>query len=99
MKRFLAAMISVFLACTSLSGCASVKTQVAYTVYPIEFLISRLGGDTISYQSIQDNSIVQRAQIVDNYQDILNNSAVFMHIGQLEPYLTMYSSTINSVLS
>lgn len=99
MKRFLAALISVFLACSSLTGCSSVKTQVAYTVYPVEFLISRLAGDTITYQSIQDNSIVQRAQIVDNYEEILSSSAVFMHIGQLEPYLTMYSSTINLVLS
>jgi ABC-type Zn uptake system ZnuABC Zn-binding protein ZnuA len=87
------------MACSGLTGCASVKTQIAYTVYPIGFLIDRIAGDTVTSVSIQDNSIVQRATIQDNYEETLSNSAVFMHIGQLEPYLTCYSSSINSVLS
>jgi ABC-type Zn uptake system ZnuABC Zn-binding protein ZnuA len=99
MKRFFQTLFAAAIACSGLSACTSVKQQAAYTVYPIGFLIERLAGDTVKAASIQDSSIVQRATIRSDYQDILKQSQVFMHIGQLEPYLSMYSTSISSTIS
>ncbi len=74
-----------------------IRSQVAYTVYPVGFLLQRLAGDTITAKSVQTDEIVQRAQLREDYEELLNDSQVFMHIGQLEPYLTVYSSEINQL--
>jgi zinc transport system substrate-binding protein len=97
MRKFPAGLLSAVLVLTSLSGCASVKTEVAYTVYPVGYIVSRIGEGVITASSIQSDTIVQRAVISDDYQTILENSAVFLHIGSLEPYLTLYSTTIQEL--
>lgn len=74
-----------------------IRSQVAYTVYPVGFLLQRLAGDTITAKSVQNDEIVQRAQLREDHKEILSDSQVFMHIGQLEPYLTVYSSEINQL--
>ncbi|MDO5121932.1 MAG: zinc ABC transporter substrate-binding protein, partial [Erysipelotrichaceae bacterium] len=74
-----------------------IRSQVAYTVYPVGFLLQRLAGDTITAKSVQSDEIVQRAQLREDYEEILSDSQVFMHIGHLEPYLTVYSSEINQL--
>ena len=74
-----------------------IRSQVAYTVYPVGFLLQRLAGDTITAKSVQTDEIVQRAQLREDYEELLSDSQVFMHIGQLEPYLTVYSSEINQL--
>ena len=99
MKKFLRLLFAGALLCTGLNGCTIVKTQVAYTVYPVGYLLNRIGGDTITAQSIQDDSIVQRAQLKENYEEILTDSAAFFHIGQLEPYLSVSGSSINKACS
>ncbi len=96
-KRHLKLMAVLLAAVMGLSGCTIIKTQAAYTVYPIGFLIRRLAGDTITVRSVQKDGIVQRAEIADDYREILTDSAVFMHIGRLEPYLSVYSSEINQL--
>ena len=79
------------------SGCAAVRTKITYTVYPLRYLIERLSGNEIEYNSIQkDNTLVQRAQIRDDYKTVLDNSAVFFHIGLLEPYLSVYDHEIST---
>lgn len=96
-KRFrslILAIVCVFLLFSS--GCAAASTQIAYTVYPVGYLIERLAGTTVTAESLQDDSVVQRASIRGDYQQILEDSAVFMHIGELEPYLTVYGNEIRS---
>lgn len=79
------------------AGCANVKTKVAYTVYPIGFLVERLTNGQVMSESIQTDEIVQRATIEPNYKEILEDSAIFMHIGDLEPYLGMYKEDITAI--
>ena len=79
-----------------LPGCVSVRTQIAYSIYPIGWLVSALAQNTVTTVSLQDGQTAQRAQIQSNYQDILAKSAVFMHIGDLEPYLSVYQNEIAS---
>lgn len=95
MKKTLCLFLSALLCCSLLTGCAPIKTKIAYTIYPIQYLLSRLVDDSISYESIQDDTIVQRATLKSSYQEILKDSAVLMHVGQLEPYFSVYSADIN----
>ncbi|MGB4614387.1 MAG: zinc ABC transporter substrate-binding protein, partial [Erysipelotrichaceae bacterium] len=97
MRKKLLSFLVVILMIFSLSACAAVNNQVAYTIYPIKYILQRLGGNTINSVSIQDQSIVQRAQIVDNYDEILINSSVLINIGQLEPYMGVYSAEIKEL--
>ena len=83
--------------CLQLAGCAAVRTRITYTVYPLRYLIERLSGSEIPLESIQEgNTLVQRAQIRPDYRTVLDNSAVFFHIGTLEPYLTVYDGEIRA---
>ena len=99
MKKLLVHILVLFLSVNLFTGCASAKTQIAYTVYPIGFLAERIMGTDEYLVPIQENVVVQRATLKSNYEEILENSAVFIHIGQMEPYLSMYNSKFNSIIS
>ncbi len=98
MKKALIKILSMMMLVTMLSGCAPERTVIAYTVYPIGFLAQRLTGGAVDSRSIQSNTIVQRAQIAEDHRSILSNAVVFLHIGQLEPYYSIYSSDISSLV-
>ena len=67
---------------------------IAYSVYPVGYLINRIAGDKVNTISIQTDEMVQVSNIVDNYEEILKDSTYFFHIGKLEPYLDLYSNEI-----
>lgn len=94
-KRLLLALVL----CLTLSACKPVKTKVAYTVYPVGFILERLMGDSSQIESIQENTIVQRATIREDYESVLQDAAVFFYIGLLEPYRPVYQSEINALCS
>ena len=96
MKRMFKLILCLCLFLPVLSGCVNVRTKIAYTTYPVGYLIQRLGGDTAESVSVQSDSttLVQCAQISDSYAEILSDAAVFFHIGGLEPYLDVYSNEI-----
>ena len=85
--------------CLGIVGCAAKPVNVTYTVYPVGYLVKRISGNNIPCQSIQNETIVQRATIVENYKNILENSSLFIHIGDLEPYMTVYGDEINKMES
>ena len=70
MKKKVVQLLIAIVLLVQLTGCTSLNNQVAYTVYPIGYIIQRITQDTTSYHSIQTNDIVQRATVVDNYQEI-----------------------------
>lgn len=80
--------------CLTLVGCTSVKHYVSYTIYPIGYLLNRIGGNKISTISIQNDSMVQISSIKDEYKEILDDSIVLFHIGELEPYIDIYDEDI-----
>ena len=97
MKRKLSALLCSFLICCVLSACGTVRAGVVYTIYPIGFLIERLAGTNFNAQSIQqDFTVVQRAQLKEDYRNMLNGAELFLHIGDLEPYLSTISQDIRS---
>lgn len=88
---------TLFLCLTLLLGmtsCSSARRYVAYTVYPVGYLLERIGGGRIESVSVQNNAIVQTANIREDYKEILEDSSYFLHIGRLEPYLDLYEEEI-----
>ena len=78
-----------------LSGCQIQKTQVAYTNYPIGYLINRIGGDYVHAVSIQnDESTMQIATLKEDYVSILENSEVLFHVGDIEPYSIVFDKYV-----
>ena len=77
-----------------LTGCIETKRYIAYSVYPVGYLINRIAGDKVNTISIQTDEMVQVSNIVGNYEEILKDSTYFFHIGKLEPYLDLYSNEI-----
>lgn len=98
MKKFLIKYLSLMMLVLTLSGCNVERTTIAYTVYPIGFLVNRLTGGSVTAESVQDEAIVQRATVKSDWQNILSRAQVFLHIGQLEPYYSMYSADFNAMV-
>ena len=98
MKKFLIKCLSLVMLVSALTGCNAERTTIAYTVYPVGFLVNRLTGGSVTAESVQDDVIVQRATIRSDWQNVLSRAAVFLHIGQLEPYYAMYSSDFNTMV-
>lgn len=95
MKKVLKSFLAFSLFGSVLIGCTNKRVKIAYTIYPIGYLISRIGTEQTQYQSIQkDNSIVQSSTISDDYESILDTSKVLFHIGDLEPYYSVYLNDI-----
>jgi len=94
MKKIIRKLLVCFLAII-LCACTSTKQYVAYTIYPIGYLLKQIGGEKIATTSIQHNSMVQVATIKKDYQEILADSFVLFHIGNLEPYIEIYEEDIN----
>ncbi len=92
--RKLLCLITILCLCACSSSNSVVKTYHTYTCYPIGYLLNRIGGDRISTTSIQNGSDIQNATIVENYQDIIDNSIAFYYINGLEPYMDLYSDAI-----
>ena len=80
-----------------LSGCTSAKKYTAYTIYPIGYLLSRIGGNRIEAISVQDKSLVQCANLRADYKEILSDSSVLFHIGNLEPYMDLCDGQIKEL--
>ena len=96
MKRRICFLMSMMLTFLCLSGCKAETQKVVYTVYPVGYILQELGGDKIQTESIQTDTIVQRAQIRDDYMDVLDGVELFLYIGALEPYMQIYNPEIRS---
>lgn len=89
-------LISVLLMSTMLTGCKPSKPTVAVTNYPVEYLVNQIGGEYVTTHQMSDDSLIQRAQIVADYETMLNDSDVLFYIGGLEPYMELYLDDIRS---
>ena len=78
-----------------LTACSEIKQYTAYTIYPIGYLLNRIGGNRITTISVQNNSLVERATPVDNFEEVINDSFFLFHISNLEPYLDIYEDVIS----
>ena len=91
-------LLTVLAVLLMLTGCGSTKKYTAYTIYPIGYLLNRIGGNRIEQISIQNKSMVQIANLLPNYDEILSDSLVLFHIGNLEPYMDLYKEEIGALV-
>lgn len=89
-KLFLVSVLALFL----VSGCEEKKPSIATTVYPVQYLVERIGGDDVTVTNITENTMIQRAQIKSGFKDILQDSDALFYIGGLEPYMDLYVDDI-----
>lgn len=92
LKKLLTVMLVVLL-----TACSNSKQYTAYTIYPIGYLLTRIGGNRIKPIQIQNRSLVQVANIAENYEELLEDSSVLFHIGNLEPYMDLYDDQIKDL--
>ena len=76
MKKTLILLVILSLNLT-LVGCQNVRSIVTYSVYPVGYLIEKIAGDRIEAVSIQENELVQVANIRDDYAELLKDSLYF----------------------
>ena len=94
MRKFIKVIAFCFL--FLLSACTGAKRYVAYTIYPIGYLLNRIGGNKIQSISIQNANLVQVANIIPNYEEVLNDSSYLFYLGGIEPYWEIYEDKINA---
>ena len=96
MRKKVFKLLIVCLLGLSFGGCLASRPTIAYTVYPIEFLLLRIGGDRIDIVQVGDDTMVLRSQLVNDWQEVIRDADVFMHLGRLEPYIQVFSQEISA---
>ncbi|MBR2068112.1 MAG: hypothetical protein IJ875_07660, partial [Solobacterium sp.] len=87
--------IVLFSLCVSLiSGCGTIRGGILYTIYPIGFVLDRIGGPYVTKETIQDDVMIQSASAKENLKELLEKYSVFFHVGTVEPYLTVHMDEI-----
>ncbi|MEA5026202.1 MAG: zinc ABC transporter substrate-binding protein [Erysipelotrichaceae bacterium] len=94
MKKIFIIILTTLLCATTLTGCQVDSPKICYTVYPIQYLVEKLAGDKVETCSISSGGNVLRSQIVENYEEVLSDADLFLYMGQVEPYMHIYLSTI-----
>lgn len=96
MKKRISFLLSLVLCLMCLSACKAETQKVVYTVYPIGYILERLGGDKIQRASIQTDTLVQRSQMREDYQEVMKDADLFLYLGSLEPYMQIYGAELRS---
>lgn len=96
--KLLKKLCSFLLILLLLSGCGSggARKYTAYTVYPLGYLLNRIGGNHIVPIAVQNSALVQCSIPISDFEPILKDSICLFHIGELEPYLDVYKEAIDN---
>ena len=78
------------------TSCTTIKHYISYTVYPIGFLLNRIGGDRISTISVQNDTIIELANAKEDFKEIVDDSLYFFHIEGLEPYYEIHKDEVKA---
>lgn len=83
-------IIFSFLCLFVISACTPKNPTIATTVYPVEYLVKKIGGEYVETVNISEDALIQRAKIKDNYEDLFKESDLLFYLGGLEPYMELY---------
>ncbi|MFV0255038.1 MAG: metal ABC transporter solute-binding protein, Zn/Mn family [Erysipelotrichaceae bacterium] len=92
MKKFIKILIITTMLLTILSGCVVKRIKVCSTIYPIQYLLEKIGGNRIDTCNIGDNTQIIRSSLSPTYRIDLVDATTIMYAGGVEPYLDLYSS-------
>ena len=94
-SRIITCIVCMSMLC--LSGCTHTSHLIAYSVYPIGYLLERIAGSTITAESVQTDTMVQVSTPADDFDEIMAEAECYMHIGDLEPYEDVEEEAMDSV--
>ncbi len=94
-KRLLQLLILLLIG-SSLTACTTTRPTVCVTAYPIQYLVERIGGDRADICYLSDGDILQRAQVVDNYLELIDDAQLIITMGQLEPYWELIRNDVRA---
>lgn len=97
MKHKIFKLIIVGLVLSSLTGCVQGTMDIAVTNYPLEFLVNRIAGDRANVLRLDNGAVAQRAQMVTNYEEVLDVADVIFYISEAQPYFELYEPELNAV--
>lgn len=96
MKHIIRTIMILVLLSLSLSACTLTKLNVGVTTYPIQYLVNRIAADKVNVFMYSKGQTMLRANIVDDYKEIMETTDVLFHFGKLEPYLTLYMNELQA---
>lgn len=94
MKKSIKIIAVTLIALSLLVGCQPRKLDVAYTVYPVQYLLERIGGEKVVTHALSSSTNVMRSTLVEDYKTILKEADTIFTIGGLEPYLDTINQDI-----
>lgn len=92
-KRSLVALLTFSLL---LSACKVRKTKILYSIYPIQYILTFLGKDSLQMESIQkeDKLAIQATTRKETSSELLKKAGIYFHLGELEPYNSVLKEEI-----
>jgi zinc transport system substrate-binding protein len=79
-----------------ISACSPQRPLVCVSVYPMEYLVKRLGGNLVDVCQLSDGDFILDAQFNESSLEALEKANLIMYFGQLEPYFDIYRDDIFS---
>lgn len=92
-KKILIILLTISLVACS-SKTSSVKSYHTYTIYPVGYLLNRIGGNKITTVPIQTSSNVSNATFVENSDLLLDKTLYLYHINGLEPCIEVHEKQL-----
>jgi len=89
-RKPLLAILTILMLLLSMSGCALSKMNIGVTTYPVEYLVRRIAQDRVNIIMYSGSKTITRAQIVPDYQDLIDQTDVLFRFSRLEPYFSVY---------
>ncbi len=90
MKKIFLTLITTLLILSSLSACKLTTLNIGVTTYPIEYIVNRIAQDKVNVIQYSEGPTITRAQIRDDYKDVLETTDVVFYFGKLEPYFAVH---------
>ena len=90
MKKSIIAFIFVL----SLSACSPQRPLVCVSVYPMEYIVQRIGGTVVDLCNLSEGDYILKAQFNHESKELLDRASLIMYFGQLEPYFDVYRDLI-----
>ncbi len=96
LKKKIICLLVAIMMIASLSGCANEKATITTTVYPVKYLVEAIAGDKVDVEYISTDDFIQRATLVDDYDEILSRTTLLLYIGSLEPYFDVHEEVFEN---
>ncbi len=87
-------LLSVCALLLVVSACKPTSPNISVTVYPIQYLVERIGGEYVKVDNISDSGAIQTASIDKGFKKQLEKSKVLFYINELEPYFDINANDI-----